>query len=77
MAQNVLVKVASDVFVNFYEVASVESDGDDGVLIVLKNGHTITIADTTAEEVQARIARHINGDNGHRVWRRDEIGSGN
>lgn len=73
MAQNVLVKVAEDVFVNFYEVASVESgQKHNEVLIVLKNGHEIVIADTSASEVQSRIARHINGDSGYRVWDRRE-----
>lgn len=65
MATNALVKVANDVFVNFYEVASIETDDADieNTLIVLKSGHKVVIEGATPMEVSRAITNHVNGGN--------------
>ena len=63
MAINALVKVALDVYVNFYEVASVEAE-DKNVLIVLKSGHKVALSNTTVDAVNKRITAHLRGDTG-------------
>lgn len=63
MAINALVKIANDVFVNFYEVASIETDDGDveNTLIVLKSGHKVVIEGATPAEVSRAITNHLNG----------------
>lgn len=64
MTKHCLTRIGVDVFINFYEVASVESQGDNDVLIVLKNGHKIELQNTTAAEVNFRLATHVAYING-------------
>ena len=64
MLKHCLARVGVDVFVNFYEVASVESQGDNDVLIVLKNGHKIEVANTTPAAVNFRLSSHVAYVNG-------------
>jgi len=59
MTKHCLARIGVDVFVNFYEVASVESLGDNDVLIVLKNGHKIEVSNTTPAVVNFCLAAHI------------------
>lgn len=64
--KNTLVRIAKDVFVNFYEIASIEAcdDDDDGALIVLKNGHKIFVENISAGDVNSIVRDHINHCNG-------------
>lgn len=56
-----LVRIADDVFVNFYEVASIEPDDDDDThtLVTLKSGRRIVLANTSPTKVNDCITKFL------------------
>ena len=63
--KNTLVRVAEDVFINFYEIACIEvcDDDDESAQVVLKNGHKIVIENTTARAIHNAVRDQIYNNN--------------
>jgi len=63
--KNTLVRVAEDVFINYYEIACIEvcDNDDESVQVVLKNGHNIVIENTTARAIHNAVRDQIYNNN--------------